>query len=129
MMRDTGRVLVVTDDAHSQDFWMASLELAGYDTDICLGPGAARDCPRLHGVRCVLREGAEVAVVDLDCDEDAVVCAKVPDDGGTVFVRRSAASPTGRRELLRAVEDADRHVQDLHGAPLLNGSIQALDLE
>jgi hypothetical protein len=46
-----------------------------------------------------------------------------------VFVRRSAASPAGRRELLRAVEDADRHVQDLDGAPLLNGSIRTLDLD
>ena len=67
--------------------------------------------------------------MDLDCDEDAPACIRVPDDGGTVFVRRSAASPTGRRELLRAVEDADRHVQDLDGAPLLNGSIQALHLD
>jgi hypothetical protein len=129
MMRDAGRVLVVTDDADSQDFWTASLELAGYDTDMCPGPGAARDCPRLHGVRCVLREGAEVAVVDLDCDEDAVVCARVPDDGGTVFIRRSIASPTGRGELLHAVEDARRHVEDLHGTPLLHQPMPALTLD
>jgi len=67
--------------------------------------------------------------VDLDCDEDAPACIKVPDDGGTVFVRRSAASSTGRRELQRAVEGADRHVQDLYGVPVLNGSIEALDLD
>lgn len=129
MMRDTGRVLVVSDDADSLEFWAASLESAGYDTDICVGPGATRDCPRLHGVRCVLREGAEVAVVDLDCDEDAVVCAKVPDDGGTVFIRRSSASPTGRGELLHAVEDARRHVEDLHGAPLLHQPMPALTVD
>jgi hypothetical protein len=128
-MRDTGRVLVVTDDADSQEFWTASLELAGYDTDTCPGPGAARDCPRLHGVRCVLREVAEVAVVDLDCDEDALACAKVPDDGGTVFIRDSDASPTGRGELLRAVEDARRHVEDLHGSPLVHQPTPALTLD
>ena len=128
-MQHTGRVLVVSDDAETREFWTASLELAGYDTNACPGPGAARDCPRLHGIRCNLRESAEVAVVDLDCDEDAPACIRVPDDGGTVFARRSAASPTGRRELLRAVEDADRHVQDLDGAPLLNGSIQVLHLD
>ena len=128
-MRHSGRVLVVSDDAEKRDFWIASLGLAGYDTNACPGPGAARDCPRLHGIRCSLRESAEVAVVDLDSDEDTPVCSKVPDDGGTVFVRRSSASPTGRRELLRAVEDADRHVQDLDSAPLLNGSIQALHLD
>jgi hypothetical protein len=127
-MRHTGRVLVVTDDVERQDFWTASVESAGYDTNACPGPGAARDCPRLHGIRCTLREGAEVAVVDLDCDEDVLACIKVPDDGGTVFVRRPAVSLTGRRDLLRAVEDANRHVQDLHGPPVLNESVQALDL-
>jgi hypothetical protein len=67
--------------------------------------------------------------VDLDCDEDSPACIKFPDDGGTVFVRRSAASRAGRQGLLRAVEDANQHVVDLHAAPLLNESIQALDLD
>ena len=128
-MRDTSRVLVVTDDADARDFWTASLELAGYDADTCPGPGAARDCPRLHGIRCVLRESAEVAVVDLDCDEDAQACSKVPDDAGTVFIRRSDAPPTGRGELLRAVEDARRHVVDLHGTPLLHETVPALAVD
>jgi hypothetical protein len=123
------RVLVVTDDVDARDFWTASLELAGYDTHTCPGPGEASDCPRLHGVRCVQREVAEVAVVDLDCDEDASVCAKVPDDGGTVFVRRLDASRTPRGELLHAVEDARRHVEDLHSAPLQSETIWALDLD
>jgi hypothetical protein len=127
-MRHTGRVLVVTDDVETRDFWIASVGSAGYDTNACLGPGAARDCPRLHGIRCSLRESAQVAVVDLDCDEEAPACVRVPDDGGTVFARRSAGSP-GRRELLLAVEGANRHVQDLHGAPLLNEPVQALDLD
>lgn len=128
-MRHTGRVLVVTDDVETRDFWIASVESAGYDTNACPGPGAARDCPRLHGISCSLRECAQVAVVDLDCDEEASVCVRVPNDGGTVFALRSAGSPAGRRELLLAVEDANRHVQDLHGAPLLNESVPALDLD
>lgn len=128
-MRHNGRVLIVTDDADGRDFWAASLELAGYDTETCLGPGAARDCPRIHGVRCTLRERAEVAVVDLDCDEEALACAKIPDDGGTVFVRRSGASPAGRRGLLRAVEGASRHVADLRAGPRLGKAVRASDLD
>ncbi|MGH2578952.1 MAG: hypothetical protein ACRDG9_14570, partial [Actinomycetota bacterium] len=101
-MLDSGRVLVVTDDRDTADFYTAVLELEGYDTDLCSGPGAARDCPRLHGARCSLRERADVAVIDLDCDEDATSCTKVPDDGGTVFVRRSSRPSLGRAELSRA---------------------------
>lgn len=128
-MSESCRVLVVTDDTDARDLWTASLELAGYDTDTCLGPGGARDCPRLHGARCILRERAEVAVVDLDCDEDALACAKVPDDGGTVFVRRSETSPSGRGALLRAVEDARRHVEDLHDSVLRDRPTPALDVD
>lgn len=128
-MRHTGRVLIVTDDVETRDFWIASVASAGYDTNACPGPGAARDCPRLHGISCSLRECAQAALVDLDCDEEASVCVRVPDDGGTVFARRSAGSPAGRRELLLAVEDADRHVQDLHSDPILNESVQALGLD
>jgi hypothetical protein len=112
-MRRCGRVLVVTDDPATSEGWTAELELAGYDAVTCSGPGVAMDCPRLHGVRCTLRECAEVAVVDLDCDSDAAVCHTVPDDGGTVFARRFGASVTDARALLRAVDDAGRHVRDL----------------
>lgn len=128
MMLHTGRVLVVTDDAAAADFWKASLELDGYDTATCPGPGAARDCPRLHAVRCTLRERADVAVVDLDCDEDALACTKVPDDGGTVFVRPSA-SMVGREDLARAIEDAQRHVEMLHGAQVDDRMLRAVDLD
>lgn len=128
-MTETCRVLVVSDDADTLDLWTASLELAGYDTDTCLGPGGVRDCPRLHGARCIAREGAEVAVVDLDCDEDVVVCAKMPDDGGTVFVRRSMTSPSGRGAVLQAVEDAKRHVEDLHDAVVRDRLTPALDVD
>jgi len=121
------RILVVTDDAERADFWAASLELEGYDADICSGPGASRDCPRLHEVRCSLRERARVALVDLDCDEDAPVCTKIPDDGGTVFVRRSFS--IGRGELSIAIDDARRHVEHLQGAPLLNQPVRAPDLD
>ena len=124
-----GRVLVVTDDAATRDFWTASLELAGYDTVTCAGPGAARDCPRMHGIRCGMRERAEIAVVDLDCDEDAVVCVKVPDDGGTVYARRSDASSVGRDDLLRAIEEASRHIAELHGTPHLDQAVTAVDLD
>jgi CheY-like chemotaxis protein len=128
-MLNTGRVLVVTDDPDAADFLTASLALDGYDTERCDGPGAARDCPRLHGVGCTLRERADVAVVDLDCDEDALVCSKVPEDGGTVFVRRSSVPPIGRRGLTLAVEGARRHVESLRGAPLEQRTVRALDLD
>ncbi len=37
--------------------------------------------------------------------------------------------PTGREEPLRTVEEARRHVEDLHGAPLLHQPTWALDLD
>jgi hypothetical protein len=80
-------------------------------------------------VGCTLRERADVAVVDLDCDEDALVCSKVPEDGGTVFVRRSSVPPIGRRGLTLAVEGARRHVESLRGAPLEQRTVRALDLD
>jgi hypothetical protein len=128
-MLDTGRVLVVTDDLDAADFVTASLVIAGYDTERCDGPGAARDCPRLHGVACTLRERADVAVVDLDCDEDALVCSKVPEDGGTVFVRWSSVPPIGRRGLTLAVDGARRHVESLRGAQVEQRTVRALDLD
>lgn len=128
-MLRTGRILIVTDDPDAADFWTASLALDGYDTETCRGPGAARDCPRLHGVRCTLRERADVAVVDLDCDDDALVCGKVPDDGGTVFVRGSIVPPVGRPELSLAVDAARQHVQKLHGAQIEHETVRALDLD
>ncbi|HEX4941145.1 MAG TPA: hypothetical protein VFW51_01325 [Actinomycetota bacterium] len=124
-----GRVLVVTDDPDTADFLTASLAVAGYDTERCDGPGAARDCPRLHGVACTLRERADVAVVDLDCDEDALVCGKVPEDGGTVFVRRSSVPPVGRRGLSLAVDGARRHVESLRGAQVDLRTVRALELD
>lgn len=114
-MRHTERVLVVTDDPETSDQWSATVALAGYDVRVCPGPGATRDCPRLHGVRCTLRESAQVAVVDLDCDEEATVCVRIPEDGGSVFARRSAAP--GAPALLFAVDDARRYVGDLLGSP------------
>ena len=128
-MLHTGRVLVVSDETAVSDFWMASLELDGYDTESCPGPSAAQDCPRLHGVRCALRERADIAVVDLDCEDDALACTKVPDDGGTVFVRRSSAPTVGREDLVRAVEDAQRHVEMLHGAEVDRRMLRAVDLD
>jgi hypothetical protein len=125
----TGRVLVVTDDPDAADFLTASLALDGYDTEMCDGPGAARDCPRLHGIGCTLRERADVAVVDLDCDEDALVCSKVPEDGGTVFVRRSIVPPIGRRALSLAVDGARRHVQKLREEEIEQRTLRALDLD
>jgi hypothetical protein len=128
MMLHSGRVLVVTDDPGMADVWAASLELAGYDTDTCAGPGAARDCPRLHGSQCSLRERVDVAVLDLDCDEDALVCTRVPDDGSTVFVRRSV-TPVDPPELCKAIDGALRHVEQLNAAPLLDRVVIAPDLD
>lgn len=124
-----GRVLVVTDDPDAADFLTASLALEGYDIERCDGPGASRDCPRLHGVSCTLRERADVAVVDLDCDEDALICSKVPEDGGTVFVRRSSVPPVGRRGLSLAVDGARRHVESLRGAQVEQRTVMALELD
>jgi hypothetical protein len=120
-MLHAGRVLIVTDASGVSDYWAATLELDGYDTERCEGPEAATDCPRLHGRACSLRERADVAVVDLDCDEDARVCTRVPEDGRTVFVRRGDEPPIERAELSRRVEAALEHegrrVQDEVKAP------------
>lgn len=128
-MLQAGRVLIVTDDPQAADFWAASLALDGFDTEMCRGPGATRDCPRLHGIGCTMRERADVAVVDLDCDEDALACSKVQDDGGNVFVRRSSGPPVRRRELSLAVDAAQRHVQTLRGAQVEQHPVRALDLD
>ena len=129
MVLRAGRVLVVTDDAETADFLTASLELDGYDTETCVGPGAARDCPRLHGIRCSLRERADAAVLDLDCDEDVLACTRLPDVGGTVFVRRSSVAPVERAELSLAIEGALRHVDQLNAGPLLGQAVIAPDLD
>jgi hypothetical protein len=118
-MRET--VLVVTDDVPGRDVWTAWLERAGYDTETCEGPSATRDCPRLHGVRCTLRERAEAAVVDLTVEDEANVCTTDPDDGGTVYIRRDIASGTDRVRLVGAVEDAICHVRSF-GEPPNRGS-------
>lgn len=128
-MLHSGRVLVVTDDPDAADSLTASLALDGYDIERCDGPGAARDCPRLHGVACTLRERADVAVVDLDCDEEALVCGKVPEDGGTVFVRRSSVPPAGWRGVSVAVDSARRHVESLRGAQVDQRTVMALKLD
>jgi len=107
------RVLVVTDDPATSDVWAAWLELAGHTPIVCPGPGGDLDCPRIHGQRCVRREMVDVAVVDLDCDEDADLCARVPDDGGSVFVRRSGLLAPDRAGLVRAVRDTG-HVVSRH---------------
>jgi CheY-like chemotaxis protein len=128
-MLDTGRMLVVTDDPESADYVVASVELDGYDVLACEGPGATRDCPRLHGIRCSLRERVDVAVVDLDCDDDALVCTKIPDDGGTVYVRSARAPSLERADLARAVADARRHVADLQRDPVQHRPVRAIDLD
>jgi hypothetical protein len=66
------------------------------------------DCPRTHGARCVLREVADVAIVDLSCDDDADLCTRVPRDGSTIFVRRESPSEPGFRELMDVVAAAQR---------------------
>jgi hypothetical protein len=126
-MRET--VLVVTDDVPGREVWTAWLERAGYETQTCEGPSATRDCPRLHGVPCALREGADAAVVDLTVEGDANVCTTIPEDGGTVYVRRDIASGTDRVRLVGAVEDAICHVRSLREPPILDQAVRALDLD
>ena len=109
------RGLVVTDNLERAAIWMSWLRGAGYTTAGCVGPGLTLDCPRLHGGRGVLREVSDVAIVDLACDDDADLCAKVPDDGSTVFVRRGSPSEPDRRALMSSVADVRDHVERLRG--------------
>jgi hypothetical protein len=67
----------------------------------------------MHGGPCALREAADIAIVDLNCDEDADLCRKVPDDGGSIFVRRGAVSEPDRRGLMQGVEDTQWHIDHL----------------
>jgi hypothetical protein len=104
------RALVVTDDLDRAETWMAWLRRADYLTLGCVGPGLTMDCPRLHGTRCVLREISDVAIVDLACDEDADLCKKIPDDGGSVFVRSVSPSEGNREDIMASVDGARTHV-------------------
>jgi hypothetical protein len=107
------RALVVTDDLERAATWMGWCRGAGYTTAGCAGPGLVLDCPRGHGARCVLREVADVAIVDLSCDDDADLCTKIPRDGSTIFLRRESPSEPGHRELMDSVDAAQRHVASL----------------
>ena len=91
----TRRGLVVTDDPERAEIRIGWLHNAGYTTYRCVGPGHSLECPRLHGARCILREVTDIAIVDLECDDDADVCTKVPEDGSTVLVRRSGPQSLG----------------------------------
>jgi hypothetical protein len=81
----------------------------------------------MHEGRCVLREISDVAIVDLNCDENADLCTKVPDEGSSVFVRRGSPSEPDRRTLMSSVADVRDHVDRLRGpaipqAPLADRS-------
>jgi hypothetical protein len=121
------RGLVVTDNLERAAIWMSWLRRAGYTTAGCVGPGLTLDCPRMHEGRCVLREISDVAIVDLNCDENADLCTKVPDEGSSVFVRRGSPSEPDRRTLMSSVADVRDHVDRLRGpaipqAPLADRS-------
>jgi hypothetical protein len=116
------RVLLVTDDLGSADRWGSWLRGAGYSTLGCVGPGLTLDCPRIHGGSCVLREAADIAIVDLNCDEDADLCTKIPGDGGSVFVRRGSVSEPDRPGLMQGVADAQWHVDALKGGAVMTAA-------
>lgn len=107
------RALVVTDDPGRLDRWTAWLELAGFETTTCEGPGITFNCPRVYGGRCARREMVDVAVVDIECDDDARSCTKMPDDGSTVLVRRGGTAEPDRHGLMGAVHDVTSRIQTL----------------
>jgi hypothetical protein len=102
------KALIVTQNSERADLWMGWSRRAGYMTLGCVGPGLTLDCPRLHGNRCGLREAADVAIVDLDCDAEAGLCTRLPDDGGTVFVPRGGFGAGARVSIMERVAAADR---------------------
>jgi hypothetical protein len=114
------RALVVTDDLERAATWMGWCRRAGYTTTGCVGPGRTLDCPRIHGAQCVLREVADVAIVDLSCDDDADLCTKLPKDGSSIFVRRESPSEPGHGELM---ERLPRRSATSHARPPGEGSV------
>jgi hypothetical protein len=100
--------LVVTCDYERADTWRGWLRRAGYVTLGCVGPGLTLDCPRVRGARCVLREGVNVAIVDVGCDADAGLCTRLADDGSTVFVPRDGSSAVSRASVMERVSAASR---------------------
>ncbi len=99
-MEQLRRALVVTEDLERATTWMGWCRAAGYLTLGCVGPGLTLDCPRTRGARCPLREVADVAIVDLACDEDADLCTKLPRDASSILVPPWRASELERQEFM-----------------------------
>ena len=64
------RVLVVHNDPAIADRVAANLQLAGYDTDTCLGP-MDQQCPVVEGLPCPRADGSDVLVYDARVVGDA----------------------------------------------------------
>ena len=128
------RVLVECSPADSPAIVARSLEREGYDVRTCTGPtDVACDLDR-HGA-CDLVDGADVVVNLLEGDHGHALAARVAaarrppavvaqvrvapgeqlpsaDEGSVVLVR----SPTTRRALLRAIDDALTASSTVHRA-------------
>jgi hypothetical protein len=102
-----GSVLVVSEDLLEADRWAQWLEGAGFLVVMCAGPRLRKDCPRVDGRPCLLREAVEAAVIGdgpLQGASDPVElsCTRLPDDGTTIRVegnRLVAWSDGSRTEL------------------------------
>jgi hypothetical protein len=87
-------VLIVTEDSSTLNRWAQWLEGEGFTVSSCPGPHVVSRCPRLDGFPCSLRQGADLAVVDihpLGAGElyggwTERACTKIPNDLRTVLV-------------------------------------------
>jgi hypothetical protein len=93
-MSEAKNVLIVSEDVPTAAWWAGVLENAGFQTAWCGGPNVSEQCPALDGNRCEIRQWADVAVVDATGSPIELyggtperMCKRLPDDGGTVWVR------------------------------------------
>jgi hypothetical protein len=101
-MLERQRALIVTEDSSNMNRWAMWLEEEGFSVSSCSGPHTVGRCPRLDGIRCSLREAAEIAVVDVHPLGETEVyggwaersCTRIPDDGRTVFVHEPRINGT-----------------------------------
>jgi hypothetical protein len=111
-------VLIVGEDARRMAAWTSWLTHAGHRVSTCPGP-TLNPCPRMGAGRCLLREDADVAVVEVQGPGDERPygewgdhgCTTVPDDGTTVYVSQIAGPGTLKHPvdvvtLLDAIETA-----------------------
>ena len=118
------RPLLVSKDFVTRQRWALWLQVEGLDVATCAGPGAVVRCPRALGLSCVLREWADVAVIDVGAGDDArgawesLSCTKLRDDTRTLLVHDqgihprlgdaapAVSHPIEREQLVNAIRQA-----------------------